>query len=352
MRYWRIANGEGKVWLMPRKNVRVALALYQPSGWRGKAMKMLLPLASAFPERLTPFPVLECELESPIREKLERIFAGKKLEWAVFEGTPSVHQKQVIQVFSGQEILAYCKISTKADIINLFAQEAELLHELRMKGISSIPSCLYLGPVGNEGKQMLVLSTEKTIHSKVPYGWSVAQQTFVDELQAKTARMIPFEECDLSRAIALLRERYALLPECIDKERLGQALEYSENLCHGKILKCAVMHGDFTPWNMTVEKGHLFVFDWEYAFRSCPVGLDRYHFFTQTAFFERHWSAERLIAFAQSPNGSWMKTDQLVNYLLLILSRFVGREPADRKMADTPLLAYWNQLIILCLKTK
>lgn len=351
MRYWKIANSDGKVWLLPRRNTRVALELYQPSGWKGKVLKAMLPLCSSLPEFCAPFSAQEWKPKEAIRSVLERIFAGKDLEWAVFEGTPSVHQKQVMQVFCGQEILAYCKVSAKDDIKRLFAQEAELLQDLREKGINSIPQCLYLGPIDEE-RQMLVLSTEKTIHSNILHEWSGLHQSFLDDLQLKTSHRIPFEQCDFAKGITLLKERMGILPPCIDKSSLMRAISKAETDCQGKMLECAVMHGDFTPWNMYVEQERLFVFDWEYAFLHCPVGLDRYHFFLQTAFFEHHWTAERLMSFAGSPEGAWIDIDQMLYYLLLILSRFVGREPVDRNMSDTALLAYWNQLIILCLNKK
>lgn len=351
MRYWRIANSDGKVWLLPRRNTRVALELYQPSWWKGKVLKAVLPLFSALPEICAPFPLLDWTVEDELQEVLSGIFPEKRLEWAVFEGTPSIHQKLVLQVFCGQEILAYCKISGKDDVKRLFAQEAELLQNLREKGIVSIPRCLYLGPIG-EDRQMMVLSTEKTIHSRVPHEWCGLHQSFLAELQAKTSQMIAFEECDLAQGIKLLKERTDVLPPCMDRDSLMRAIELVESNCQGKEIECAVSHGDFTPWNMLVEKDRLFVFDWEYAFHHCPVGFDRYHFFSQTAFFERHWTAEEFMSYTATPEGAWIDIDQLIYYLLMILSRFVGREPAGKKMTDTTLFAFWNQLIILCLKTK
>lgn len=349
MRYWRIANCDGKVWLMPRKNTRVAMELYQPSGWRGKVLKAMLPLCSGLPEICTPFPVQEWTLDNSTQDVLRTLFPGKSLEWAVFEGTPSVHQKQVLQVFCGQKILCYCKISANADIINLFEQEADLLHELHVKGIHSIPNCLYAGAIENGGKQLLVLSTEKTVHSHVPHEWGDLLQLFSEDLQAKTFKKIPYEESYLAKGINLLNERIDLLPACLDKSKLVRAMTFMETRYRGKMMDCAVCHGDFTPWNMFIENDRLFVFDWEYAFRCCPIGIDHYHFYTQTAFFEHHWKADELMAFAETRECSWFEVDQLLVYLLLILSRFVGREPEAIIMEDTELLAFWNQLIILCL---
>ena len=33
--FYRLMNGDGKVWLMPARNMRVAMNLYQPSGIKG-----------------------------------------------------------------------------------------------------------------------------------------------------------------------------------------------------------------------------------------------------------------------------------------------------------------------------
>lgn len=37
------------------------------------------------------------------------------------------------------------------------------------------------------------------------------------------------------------------------------------------MVEYGVYHADFTPWNMSVEEGQLFVFDWEYASLTYPA---------------------------------------------------------------------------------
>ena len=41
--FYKIQNADGKCWLMPRRDVRMAMALYQPSGWKGRLLKQLFP---------------------------------------------------------------------------------------------------------------------------------------------------------------------------------------------------------------------------------------------------------------------------------------------------------------------
>lgn len=37
--FYKLVNGDGKVWLMPARNMRIAMNLYQPSGIKGKLLK-------------------------------------------------------------------------------------------------------------------------------------------------------------------------------------------------------------------------------------------------------------------------------------------------------------------------
>ena len=94
----------------------------------------------------------------------------------------------------------------------------------------------------------------------------------------------------------------------------------------GKRVRYGAYHGDFTPWNMFVEGGELFVFDWEYAGMSYPEGLDRYHFWMQTAIHEKHWGAEELRRYMCSADGAWIDREMLEMYLLDVMSKYVMRE--------------------------
>lgn len=323
--------------------------LYQPSGWRGRCLKKVLPFFAYLPEACSPFPIIEFDVEQGIKSIIERLFPKKNLNNAIFEGTPSIHQKQTIQVFDKNEILAYCKIAKNERVKVVLEREKSLLDLLHSKQIEHVPQCIYSGQYDYGNHYMLVMSTEKTIHSQVVHEWTAMHEAFLNDLQRKTSRTVAFEECDLQKSIALLTDRWKDLPRCINKKSLASAMQWVEARLKGTQIECALMHGDFTPWNTFMEQQHLFVFDWEYAYTTAPVGLDKYHFFTQTAFFERHVNADAVFLYADSPGGSWFHMEQLLYYLILIIGRFVGREPKNQVMASTSLMAYWNELLIKCL---
>ena len=93
----RFGNADGKHWVVPVKNMQVALNLYQPSGIKGKLVKALLP----FLYWLSPVrkaikaESLNSTLQDELKKLLEKIF-GKNIEFSIFEGTPCVHQKTTI----------------------------------------------------------------------------------------------------------------------------------------------------------------------------------------------------------------------------------------------------------------
>ena len=113
MLYWELQNSDGKHWIIPTKNVSTALRIYQPSYWKGKLLKRILPLFGRIKSNYSPFPLIEFPLDSIIVNRLKEIFPDHKLEFSLFLGTPSVHKKTVIQIFEGNKILGYAKISEK-----------------------------------------------------------------------------------------------------------------------------------------------------------------------------------------------------------------------------------------------
>lgn len=48
-KYIRITNKDKKMWILPCRNLKVALCLYQPSSVKGKALRKLLPVLAKFP---------------------------------------------------------------------------------------------------------------------------------------------------------------------------------------------------------------------------------------------------------------------------------------------------------------
>lgn len=342
-KYWKINNAEGKTWIIPTKNSRVALQLYQPSGRNGKILKALLPFFAPLTGVWSPFPVADGPVEPGLTNFLSKLFPNKELTFSFFLGTPSAHKKSTIQIAENKNILAYCKTSNNPDVIELFNGEQKLLNWLAKVGIKHVPACLYNNSIEGYDQQVFVMSTEKDGSSKTIHEWTKMHEDFLSDLVCRTSTEGQFEDSDYYRIVSNLKSRISDLPLCMDANVVENSIAYIFNQFEGKTLNLVAMHTDFTPWNMFLQEDHLFVFDWEYALKSTPVNLDRYHFFSQQSFFEKHWSASQVIEYLNSEEGKWMNKDDFRMYIILIISIFVTREKG--KCQNTDLFQYWNDLL-------
>ena len=345
-KFYRIGNADGKYWVVPAHGMRTALNLYQPSGIKGKMVKALLPCLHwlAPVRKAIKAQSVNCRLNSELHSLLCKIFGVQDIEFAVFEGTPSVHQKITMQLSRKNRILGYCKLSGSNNVKELFAKESEMLKKLGKCGINAIPSSLYCGTL-ESGIHIFVQSTEKSASSKVIHEWGALQENFLAQLHEKTKAKLLFEKSDYYTTLTELEQHLEWLPQNIDRNTVSRAIAAIKDKYCGKECELSACHGDFTPWNMFANRNELFVFDFEYAAMSYPAGLDHYHFFTQTAGFERHWGAEEIIAYIGSDTGKWIDKQLYAMYLLDIISRFTMREGGKvTDEAATP-FALWGKLL-------
>ena len=344
--FYRITNADGKVWLMPVRNMRLAMNLYQPSGKKGKLLKAGFPWLHGFPmvNRVAHAERLRCALTTELDDLLDRLFQVHNPEFAVFGGTPCVHQKITIQVSQGNRILGYVKVADSDKVGVLFRKEAELLEALRRKGVAGIPRCLFCGEL-KWGIKLFVQSTVKTGKSKVMHEWTGLHEEFLDELHRKTHRLIRFEESDYYRALEDFSAHLDWLPSGINPSVIVDIIDEICFPMKGRFMDYSVCHMDFTPWNMFVERGKLFVFDWEYAQKTYPPRLDRYHFFMQTALFVKHWKINDFVAYVQSQEGLWINKKDYILYLLNIIAHFTLREEGKIESSIIYCMEVWYALL-------
>lgn len=325
--YYRLANAEGKAWLMPARQLQVGMELYQPSGRKGKLLKRLFPLLhrSTLVRRVLQAESLRCELREEVRGHLVKIFGSRPLCFSIFCGTPCVHRKITMQISAGNDILGYAKFTDVGHIASLFQREKDLLGELWQKGLRDIPQPLFCGQL-ESGITMFVQSTAKTLRAKTLHRWTPIHDDFLARLYACTRQRLPFEQTDYCRMLQQLSAHFDWLPDADAQQAARWAYGYLMQKWAGRTVDVAACHADFTPWNTFLAGKRLYAFDWEYAERTYPPRLDRYHFFTQTAIFEKHWGAEEIKRYIHSEEGAWIDADTYIAYLLDAAARFTLRE--------------------------
>lgn len=345
--FYRFSNADGKTWIVPARNMQVAMNLYQPSGRNGKLMKALFPWLHGVPfvRKVIHAKRLRCKLSDILEQLLCRLFYEEEIEFSIFGGTPCVHQKVTIQISKGCNILGYCKVTDSREVAALFRSEADLLERLKRHGMEGVPQALFCGELTG-GVFLFVQNTTKTQQSKVPHKWGILHEQFLNELQKRTLQKVKFEKSDYHETLQNLRAHLDWLPQFMNRATVEKAIDNVINFYKGKRIDFSAYHADFTPWNMFVENGRLFVFDWEYARMTYPPMLDRYHFFTQTAIFEKHWQGKEIIKFIQSPDANWINRESYILYLLDIISRFTVREKGTVKGDIARSMKIWNDLLV------
>ena len=327
--YYSFANADGKRWWIPARHMAVGMNLYQPSGTKGKLLKRGLPWLHWNPivRKVLHAERIQLALGDELRELLERIFGQQGLEFAIFGGTPCVHQKITMQLSRGSRILGYVKVTESKEIYQIFEHEKKVLDTLHEQGVGQVPECLYCGRL-EIGLHVFVQSTVKTGRSEVVHAWSDKHEQFLNSLAVHTRQKLVFEETDFCCDLSALEER---LPMLGNPPALSEAIKEVKARYAGKEVSFSAFQADFTPWNMFVENGQLFVFDWEYARMTYPPRLDYFHFMIQTAVFEEHLSAEeiahRYASLRSRLTEVWENPDLALQcYLLAIMSTYLQRE--------------------------
>ncbi len=345
-RFYRIKNASGKVWILPERDLHTALQLYQPSGRKGRLLKRWLPVLHKVPmlRKCLHIEVQNLELEPELREMLCRLWGVERVEYAVFCGTPCVHQKLTLQLSSEGKILGYCKLSDNDEVTDLFDRESRLLRDLRGEGIESVPRVLYEGE-WRSGIHALVQTTTKTTNSRVVHEWSANHEEFLRILYEKTKRSMNFEETDYCHTLEDMKSHLGWLHSDEARSVVSGAIDKVLSTHRGQRVEYGAYHADFTPWNTFVEQGQLFVFDWEYAQRSYPAMMDACHFLTQTAMFVKHWTADDIKSYVASAQGGWADKDLYELYLLDIISRFALREKGNIEGEVAYSMTVWTDML-------
>lgn len=341
----RMANADGKEWVMPVGGMAAAMELYQPGSLKGRWLKRLLPTLAKIPgvTQMMPMRRVKVDLAPELREYIATSLGGGKWQWSLFGGTPSVHRKATIQIFRGDEILGYLKVTSSDAVARLFSHEQAVLDALASTAVAGmIPRCISRGDAGEW--HCFLQSTSKTLSSRQLHSWTPLHEDFIDRLAASTRRRLKFEDTDYFRTLDCARPFIARF-ESHRRKVVSAVMERVMAGNAGRTVEYGACHCDFTPWNMIETDGRLFVFDWEYASLSYPPGLDRWHYLIQTALFEQRLPAERIL----EKMASHCREESLQLYLLEVICRFAAREEGRfsgdmERAADT-----WCKLLEKCL---
>jgi hypothetical protein len=352
--FYAFSNVDGKQWLMPAKHLVTAMNLYQPSSLKGRVMKNFFPYFHRLHiiQKKANVEKRLYSLDLGFKAFLCRRLGVDKIDFSIFCGTPCVHQKITIQLSYGSRILGYVKLTDNEMVKNNFRREKKILDDLERKGMNCVPRCLFCG-TWKDNIDLFIQTTNKTNHSFTDHQWNKRETAFIQELHNKTKLRIPFESTDFFRDLSYLNENISLLKD-FDLQPVKSAINRVMRTYATKEVNFSFCHADFTPWNIYIEKGKLYAFDFEYAKCTYPPYLDYFHFITQTAIFENHLDAEDIMKIYQKQNNNikeLLGTETMdlayLCYLLTIISHYVQREKNEYSQSMMNCFRLWIHLITL-----
>lgn len=292
--YYDIINSSGKEWLLNEADLKTAFEIYQPTALKGRLLKRTFPYIHKWKTISKTLGMKEKKIvvRQDIKIFLDSIF-GNNYEISYFGGTPSVHQKVILQISRGDDVKAYCKISDNPDVGVLFDKECDALMYLKECGIENIPRVIERKTLN--GLELFIQSNVKKTNFHIEKTFSKYSYDFLHTLCSKTKIKIRFNQSDYAQMIQNLK---------INCQKLNAKQNKIVNTAIGDVENCyrenpyvefSFYHGDFTPWNTAICNGNLYAFDFEYFKKTYPPYLDAFHFFVQTEIFIHHNSPEYIL---------------------------------------------------------
>lgn len=212
-----------------------------------------------------------------IVEFLSGIF-GEQVLISIGVGTHRANRKPILQVFSLRgRTLGFAKVGTNSFTSELVDREGAALEELNATPWRSLalPRVIHRGPwkLGS----ILVMTGLSTSPLFAARGLDRLRATAQGELQTVYAAA-PMSLGESSWFADLELSLKHGTPGTAPFGRLSHALQTVYRRFGQQTVHFGMTHGDWTPWNMSVEKGKLQVWDWERFATGVPVGFDELHY--------------------------------------------------------------------------
>ncbi len=280
-----VNNPDGSIrWLYPSDiSEPVFLNLYNSSGWRGFVIKKIFQ--SAFwggAKNWIKSGTVHVFYKNKI--VLDDLFEKYAInQYAIFTGTAGDDRKTVLALKNKNGAIWYYKIPLTQSAEKLVQNELSTLQFLNGFSFSKM-DFPQAEAIGDGLMQSSVAQLKKYRNSFV---LEPVHLEAIKELNKYTSEMVclkdlPFWE-ESSQNINVLEEQPVLnnmsvntVKKIIERLRMLRA-----SIDPFMEIPTLIAHGDFTPWNMYLGKGKLYVYDWEFSER-LPLLFDAFHFIVQS----------------------------------------------------------------------
>lgn len=268
------ARSNPRWWLLPlgnRQSASAGLDMFQPVTFSAGLAKSWTQMMARF----GPHSFVGTErITLKGRPDIGSDFGGEAESFAYFTGTSGPHRKTAIQVMDCRgRILGYAKISRREPVRKFIDREAEFLERIAGFGLVSAVIPKVLVKRSSASYSLLVTDAAREERSKVAMPFGEKHLSFLRELHSASYHQ------GSQGLLAELKKDLASIEAALAPD-WSQRFQHALSLlgCKAPQMLVSLAHGDFTPWNCFELNSKLYVFDWEYAALSYPVGYDHLHF--------------------------------------------------------------------------
>lgn len=288
-KYYYVRIADGKAWLLPctsSRLLKLALAIYQPVGLKGRGFKLLFPyLASnkGFRRLIGQYMqvlVVDVSLRAEFIEWIDEVFRVRDPILSFYMGYPNIISKSTCQVGDRElNILGYAKFSDETTGCEMIKAEAGFL-ERYGDNKAGIPQRLAFR-TDLLGLTILAQTTIKTTQrSKEGCMLNQKHIDFLQQLLDKTRVTMNYKATDYyanqQHYMATVLS-YATLE---DQKVIRAAVDIINRRLGYAEVTFSVAHRDFKPFNLCFADGQIMVFDWELVAYEYPPFYNWFDFVT------------------------------------------------------------------------
>lgn len=287
-------------WIVPAENNKpFFLELYNSNTLKGNVIRKTIELSYNL-HMQSNLASGKFYLEQKEKTNIELLIGNtNKKGYSVFTGTKGINRKAIIEIHDQKNITHFIKVALDEKPLELINNERHMLTSLSKYDFSSLSIPTPSEQVEPYYVKLTNVKPEITISSNRITEIHVKALT---ELYSKSNSRKPIRETSawdaISNQLQLMESDPSINSEISPNKvyRIINALVNIHNDIHvDELIPVSICHGDFTPWNMYMDKNRLYLYDWELSENNMPMLFDLFHFIFQTEILINQGSWERVV---------------------------------------------------------